>query len=124
MTIHPQPKPRARKLEKSDRAKAKAKLDRAENAKVRKRSGGRCEVLSCGMAWTLYGWTLQRCQRRAVGDPHHLIKGYGQRNVGPSIWAEWKLATCKECHSDIHNAVLVPMDKKADGLHVVYERRR
>ena len=118
--IRPQPKPRARKLEKSDRAKATAKLDRAENAKALKRSGGRCEV----MFGSGHGYPWRRCMRRTAGDPHHLIKGYGRRNVGPSIWAEWKLAVCQQCHSDIHNAVLVPVDPKADALHVIYERRR
>ncbi|MFH1558777.1 MAG: hypothetical protein ABII76_28625 [Pseudomonadota bacterium] len=127
MTIHPQPKPRARKLEKSDRAKATAKLDRAENARVRKRSGGRCEMTErfARFIGSVHGSVHAdlRCCRRAAGDPHHLIKGYGQRNVGPSIWAEWKLATCPDCHSDIHNAVLVPVDKKADAATIIYERR-
>ena len=125
--IAPQPKPRPRALEKADRDKARAKLDRAENAKVRKRSGRRCERIQQYPVRDSSATYVMRCHRAAQGEPHHLKKGYGVRNRGDSILARWKLAVCNgpnSCHDLITRHILVPVDPQADAARVVYERRR
>jgi len=109
-------KPRPWALVKADLAKARAKLNKAENAKVRKRSGGRCEV-----EITLAGpW---RCTSRAA-EIHHVKGGVGRRGIGESALAKYKLHCCTRCHRDITNRVLVPVDPRTDAAHIVYERRR
>lgn len=97
-------KPRPAALEKADRRKALVKRDLSENAKVRERSQGRCEVE------VLYrgGGAVEcaRCERRAV-HVHHLIGGMGKRGIGRSALAKHKVHACERCHSDIHGHVLV-----------------
>ena len=89
------PKPRPAKLDKADRKSARDAKDKAENAKVKARSGGRCEVVDHG-----------RCRRRAV-HIHHVLGGFGVRGRGASAIAQNKLHLCVECHSDIHAHVLI-----------------
>lgn len=99
----PIPKPRPKML---DKRKAKADVDaedRRENAKMKKRSGGRCEVVVISATYR-QPW---RCPRRAF-HPHHLISGIGRRNVGKSIKSEHKLHVCEACHDEIHGRVLKP----------------
>lgn len=100
------PKPRPTKLEKADRVKLREALDRAENDKVKVRSGGRCEAY-ISTPTTI----VQRCAKRAF-YVHHRLGGIGVRGRGQSALAENKLHLCNVCHSDIHAHVLVP-----DGEH-------
>lgn len=115
-------KPRPRVLDKADHSRERERKSKAEDVKVRTRSDGRCEVITRVMAWTLTSWTLERCRRRAIGEPHHLIFGSGQRNVGRSILAAHKIATCRQCHTDIHGHVLEPSSQ--DAATVTFMRRR
>ncbi|HAM41673.1 MAG TPA: hypothetical protein DCP69_10140 [Candidatus Omnitrophica bacterium] len=118
-------KPRPRALERADKAKELAKLDRAENAKVKARSGGRCEVNEAMYDVTFRGKTFTLpvlCGRRA-NDIHHLKGGNGRRNRGESIKAAWKLHVCRRCHELITRHVLVPVDPQADAASIVYRRR-
>lgn len=104
------PKPRPRKLEKLDRTKIRETLDRAENAKVKARSGGRCEMAEMTPRTNIcspVSWKPERCARRAI-HIHHKLSGIGVRGRGPSALAENKLHVCQRCHSDIHAHVLVP----------------
>ena len=118
----PQPKPRPHALVKrQQQAKLKAR-DEAASRKVRKRSGGRCEAREVTRFGLAQG--RSRCHRWAVGEPHHLIYGSGRRNVGRSILAQWKLAVCRECHREIQQHILVPLDPQADALQVIYRRIR
>uniref|UniRef100_A0A6M3J860 HNH endonuclease n=1 Tax=viral metagenome TaxID=1070528 RepID=A0A6M3J860_9ZZZZ len=118
------PKPRPQALAKRDRDAERERVSTAEDKIVRQRSGGRCEVIERVRAWTLAGWTMTRCNRRAVGEPHHLKGGYGRRNRGDSILALWKLDTCGQCHVEIHNGMLAPTDPQADAATCVFTRRR
>lgn len=73
----------------------KAKDDRAdrdeeESAKVRKRSGGVCEVRVGGT----------RCRRKAFHVHHHL-GGNGRRGRGESALAKHKTHSCVTCHEQI-----------------------
>jgi len=94
------PKGRPAKLAKADRLKARNVDERDENAKVRERSGGRCEIVVS---------PLGRCKRRAL-HIHHKLSGFGVRGHGDSVKAENKLHVCAQDHSDIHARVLI-----ADG---------
>lgn len=96
------PKPRPRALQKADRLKLREKVDKAESAKVKARSGGRCELIDLKRG---------RCGRRAL-HIHHRLSGIGVRGRGASAKAENKLNLCDRCHSDIHAHILVP-----DGAH-------
>ena len=89
------PKGRPASLLREDRRKARASKDEQESAKVRKRSGGRCEMN-----------TRRRCQRWAV-HVHHVLGGNGTRGRGPSALAINKLHLCPKCHSDVHSHVVV-----------------
>ena len=119
----PLAKGRPQALRKRERKAAVTAQDRAENRTVKARSGGRCECY-----WSCAGFTTRnlacRCAHRAVGEPHHLISGSGRRNIGKSIVADWKLAVCRECHRDIHEHILVPVDPKSDASSIVYRRVR
>ncbi len=123
----PLAKPRPAALVKRERQAAIKARSLAEDRKVKARAGGRCEV------WKQTYWTFanelpkalcDRCHRAPVGDPHHLIYGSGRRNIGKSILAAWKLAVCRQCHAEIQQHVLVPVEPLADALHVVYGRIR
>jgi hypothetical protein len=94
------PKPRPRLLDKRERAADLARINREESAKVKARSGGRCEVIVAGTPWT-------RCNRRGT-QIHHLIGGSGRRNVGRSVLAAHKLNSCLACHHEITGHVLKP----------------
>ena len=91
------------------RRTAQARLEREENAKVKARSEGRCEVFVVGKR----GWKVQvieyletgrrpdgRCPLRAT-QVHHMISGRGRRGVGLSLFAEAKQHVCSSCHQDI-----------------------
>jgi len=119
-------KPRPRLLEKRDKQAATNALDRAENAKVKQRSGGQCEVLTVTTRLKSDFWicvTPRRCHLRA-SHVHHLISGIGRRNVGRSITAECKLHVCDRCHEEIHGHVLKPVNdyEKEAAATVRYER--
>jgi hypothetical protein len=118
-------KPRPKLLDKRD-AKAKtAKLDREENAKVKQRSGGQCEVRTVADYSPRSTWhsNFKRCPFRA-SHTHHLISGIGRRNVGKSILAAHKLHVCERCHEEIHGHVLKPVNdyEREDAATVRYER--
>lgn len=97
------PKPRPQQLERDAQRKQSQSLDQAENAKVRWRSQGQCEVQELGR----HG-VARRCARRA-GEIHHLLGGWGRRARGPSALAEHKLHVCKRCHREITGHALQPI---------------
>lgn len=107
MAFHPQPKPRPEKLEKADRLRTRVSIDEKESAKVRERSGGRCEIEV--NRYDKFGlWASSaRCSRRGL-HVHHKLGGFGVRGRGDSAKAINKLHLCNACHSDIHAHVLVP----------------
>lgn len=109
------PKPTPKLIDKKKARADVAAIDRRENLKVKKRSGGLCEVqvwLPPSERRRLPGELpvakYSLCMGLAVGEPHHLISGIGRRNVGKSIKAEHKLAVCRKCHAEIHGHVLKP----------------
>lgn len=130
-------KPRPKLLEKREAKAQVAAEDRAENAKVRKRSDGFCEVRieayrELIVTGTLVGESTRvvpyighanRCHRRA-GHIHHLISGIGRRNIGKSIKADHKLHVCELHHEEIHGHVLKPVNEleRYDAATVCYER--
>lgn len=61
--------------------------DERESDKVRKRSGGRCEIKA-----------PNRCERRGV-HCHHMLSGMGVRGRGESALAIRKQMACEKCHS-------------------------
>ena len=113
-------KPRPRALEREDKAKALAAKDKAENAKVKARSGGKCEVVE--EYWLCFSIRHRGCSARA-SEIHHLKGGSGRRNRGDSIKAAWKLHVCRRCHEAVTRHVLVPVDPQADAATIVYQRR-
>ena len=92
------PKPRPAALERQDRRKKIRTADLSENAKVKARSRGYCELMTSA-TW--------RCNKRA-SHVHHRLSGIGVRGIGASAKAENKLHLCNSCHSDIHAHILVP----------------
>lgn len=71
------PKPRPILLDRADTKRDREQIDKAESAKVKARSGGRCEVTIGGV----------RCMRRA-SEVHHHLGGWGRRGRGDSALAE------------------------------------
>jgi len=63
------------------------RIDRLENAKVKERSEGQCEIYRDG-------W---RCAATAT-EVHHMLSGRGTRARGPSLLADHKQHVCKLCH--------------------------
>jgi len=102
MTVgfHPQPKPRVRALLKQDRVKRKQSIEDRENAKVRARSKGQCEVREA-----THGTLLHRCRKQAR-HIHHLLPGLGRRGIRESALAQNKLHVCEDDHSLIHAHIL------------------
>ena len=124
MTFQTNFKPRPKLLDKRETKAATAQIDREENAKVKQRSGGRCEIVE--VAANAIGRKLEiRCPRRA-SHVHHLISGIGRRNQGRSILAAHKLHVCDLGHEEIHGHVLQVFDgtQKEDASTVRYERIR
>jgi hypothetical protein len=115
-------KPRPRLLEKKDRRAAIAATDKAENTKVKARSGGQCEVIEAGTN-AIFQKVTRRCPLRA-SHVHHLISGIGRRNVGKSIEAAHKIHVCEKCHELIHGHVLKPINatEREAAATVRYER--
>ena len=101
------PKPRPAALERADRRNRLKADDLLENAKVKARSGGRCEIVLVFTfkKWHGPAWPTPRCTRRAV-HIHHMIGGWGKRARGNSQLAEHKQYACAGCHSDITGHVL------------------
>lgn len=112
-------KPTPRLLQKRMAKAGIAQTDRAENAIVKRRSLGRCEVVEVAGSVKI----LFRCERRA-NHIHHLKAGIGRRNVGDSITALCKLHVCDQCHREIHGHVLRPVNgiDHEDARRVRYER--
>ena len=81
------PKPVPQFVERQQRRACQQARDRLENAAVKKRSGGRCEVVLDG----------RRC-RKAGREVHHLLGGHGRRGRGASALATHKVHTCVEHH--------------------------
>lgn len=97
----------------AERAQQRATLDRLEHAKVKARSGGRCEVVIAGV----------RCKLRAVHD-HHRLGGSGRRNAGDSVLASQRLHTCAFCHMAIHQKQLRPASWKETNWAVTVQWTR
>jgi len=70
-------------------------IDKAESAKVKARSRGRCEVTQ----------GFVRCPRRAT-EVHHHIGGWKRRGRGESALAEHKSHVCERHHREITGHVL------------------
>ncbi len=81
------PKPLPQILEREERRARQQARERRENAKVRKRSGGRCEVVLGD----------ERC-RKAGREIHHLLDGTGRRGRGASVLATHKVHACARHH--------------------------
>jgi hypothetical protein len=96
-SIFPIPKSRPRALDKEDRKKWIASTDKVEDKKVKARSKGQCEVFVVGHG---------RCQKRAEGDPHHMLGGWGRRARGRSALAKHKQHCCRTHHRAITNHTL------------------
>ena len=121
------PKPRPRLLEKRDRASVTAAIDRAERAKCRQRSGGRCEVITVSLVPDWAGLAPFRCVGRPcfrqASENHHLLGDIGRRNRGASILAAHRIDVCKECHAELHGHVLQPVGEgREDAATVCFER--
>ncbi len=81
------PKPFPQILERQQRRTCQQARDRRENAKVRQRSGGQCEVV------------LDKTRCRKPGhDIHHLVGGHGRRGRGASALATHKVQACLDHH--------------------------
>jgi len=89
------PKGTPRKEAKAARVKARVSIDRLESAKVKERSGGRCEVVV-----KYRGMEPYRCGHRAA-HVHHMIGGRGRRGVGISALSIYQQHVCVRCHQDI-----------------------
>ena len=81
------PKPVPQFVERQQRRACQQARERGENVTVKKRSGGRCEVV--------LGET--RC-RRPGREIHHLLGGHGQRGRRDSVLATHKVHTCVAHH--------------------------
>ena len=81
------PKPFPQVFERQARRACQQVRERLENAKVKERSGGRCEVV--------LGET--RC-RKAGREVHHLLGGHGRRGRGDSVLATHKVHACLDHH--------------------------
>ena len=81
------PKPLPQMLEREQRRARQRARERVENATVRRRSGGRCEVVLGG----------DRC-RKAGREMHHLLGGHGRRGRGESVLATHKVHACVRHH--------------------------
>ena len=94
-----------RAVAKDARTRAENKLDRAESAKVRQRSGGRCEVVELFERDEVGRATWRpRCPCRAR-EVHHMIGGRGRRGRHLSALAERKQHVCSDHHLDITGGV-------------------
>lgn len=89
-------------VEKAKRTAERVKSDKDENADVKARSGGRCEIKWFGKK----AKRVQRCKRPSVPGVHHMIGGWGKRARGPSLLAKHKQDVCAECHGLITSHVL------------------
>jgi len=102
------PKPKPRALEKQARLRQKQSVEDTQNARVKARSKGQCEVreqfTSRGFAEPTISST-RRCVRRA-SEVHHMLGGSGRRGVGVSAKAENKLHLCGPCHDLITRHIL------------------
>lgn len=126
------PKPPPHALTKRARVADLAQQDREENAKVRQRSGGMCEVfvmLAQPIDTPDGPLVARRCHHRAF-EIHHLIGGSGRRNKGKSILATHKLHVCNSglngCHRLITDRILKPVgtvEQREAASTVRYERR-
>lgn len=122
--MYPQPKPTPRLLEKKKADVDLARRSRIEDAKVKRRSEGRCEVIFV-LPDSMPFLPVARCVRPAC-EIHHLIGGSGRRNIGISMLAKHKLHVCATCHPLITGHVLVPQNfsKRERASTVRYERVR
>ena len=122
------PKGRVKALDKADKTKAIEAQDKAENAKAKKRAGGRCEVVEMrpiiGASPSFKSVNVAMRCPSAAAETHHLIGGIGRRNKGKSILAEYKLRVCKECHAAITANILRPTTAEHDASTVRYWRAR
>ncbi len=111
------PKDRVKALDKQDKQKATGAKDKSENAKAKKRAGGRCEV------WERILEVNARCPRKD-NETHHLLGGIGRRNKGKSILMEYKLRVCSQCHAAITANILRPTTAEHDASTVRFWRSR
>lgn len=98
-------KGRPKALRKKDRAKVKQAIEDVENAKVRERSKGQCEVRVVYQSMGNDELVASRCGRRAF-HIHHLLGGIGRRGIKESALAENKLHVCEADHDLIHAHIL------------------
>lgn len=98
-------KPRPRALMKLDRVKAKQSVEDQENAIVKARSKGQCEVIEV-FETKAYPYR-HRCLKTAR-HIHHFLGGIGRRGVKESALAINKLHVCAGDHDLITRHVLQP----------------
>ena len=105
---HPKGRPGA--LVKDDRRKVKQSIEDEQDAIVKARSGGICEVKDRHLS-AMYHPVLKRC-RRPAREIHHLIGGSGRRGVRESALAQNKLHVCAgfdgSCHDLSTRKILQP----------------
>lgn len=105
------------KVEKMARTAKRKATDEEENAKVKARAKGRCEIVWFGRK----SKKVHRC-KHAGNQTHHMIGGRGKRAVGISILAEHKQYACQECHSLITGRVLKRVGGDVPMFTDEYER--
>jgi len=94
------------------------KIDRQENAKVKERSGGQCEVW---FPTASDSPSLVRCDSIAT-EVHHMISGRGNRARGPSLLAEHKQHCCAWHHAMITAKKLQRVGGEAPHYTDTYRR--
>jgi hypothetical protein len=97
---------------KQTRAELWAKLDRAENRKMVKRSKGRCE----------FRWLTFRCWSAAI-DTHHMIGG-ASRARGKSALMDHKQHLCRVHHTEITDRLWKRVGEEIPHWNDKYERVR
>ena len=85
----PQPKGESRHAARERRRAAQRLCDERESAKVRRRSGGTCEI----------------CRRQRAAEVHHFLGGHGRRGVENAL-AENKIHLCTPCHRAVTDKVI------------------
>jgi hypothetical protein len=95
------PKGRPKLLEQRARDADWQARDKAESAKVKVRSKGRCEVVFINT----HPFVPFRCGKRA-SEVHHHIGGWKLRGRGDSALAANKTHCCAKCHREITGHVL------------------
>lgn len=107
-------KGRPKSLLVEDAKKTRVSIDERESLKVKKRSGGQCEIVEHGKS---------RCQKRAV-HVHHMMGGIGVRGRGESAKAARKQHACSDHHDLITGKKLFRTGRELPHFKDEYRRVR